>query len=716
MKRIISLMLTAVLLLSCVSMLSVRVSAEVPTYTASDACIKMMKEYEGFCEFPMWDYGQWTVGYGTRCPDDKLAEYKASGIPKEDAEALFRSFLRAFEKDINERVVQKNNLTLTQNQFDALVSFSYNCGSGWAYDTDSALYQAVTQGITGTELIRSFALWCSAGGEVLTMLLRRRLSEANMYINGEYSRTPPENYCYVLYNANGGTTSPRTQGYDATAGATPYPVPEYYGYTFEGWYTERVGGQKVTELTAEHNATTLYAHWVDGNGDPSYSQVGNVEVSVTATDVNVRTGPGTNYSKVGTVTKGDKLVITATTTGGGYVWGKFDKGWMALQYTDYETVVLEKPDDTDTTQPEETTEPTTETTQPEETTEPTTEATEPEETTQPTEPETEPAEPENTAVYGTVKVNEFLRVRSNAGTAYGVVELLKPNQRVQILEQKMVGSVNWGRISTGWISMQYVVLDKTENNNTNNSDNTGNTGNTGTTNTSVGTGTVINCTRLRIRSGPGTTYAIVGFVDSGEKITFTEFKKVGSVTWGKYSKGWISLDYVKLDTAGSTGGNATGGATTGSNTTGGAATNAVTGTVKVNEWLRVRSGPGTSYAVAGYLKPNERVEITEQKTVGAITWGKMSTGWISMQYVELDKTSGDSAATPTTPTTPAEDVRTVNATTLYIRKTPGTGTANTIVGYLYNGTKVTILETKTVDGRQWGRISNGWICLEYTKK
>ena len=217
---------------------------------------------------------------------------------------------------------------------------------------------------------------------------------------------------------------------------------------------------------------------------------------------------------------------------------------------------------------------------------------------------------------------------------------------------------------------------------------------------------IYNCNRLRIRSGAGTSYSIVGYVYSGNKVTFTEFKKVGSVTWGKISKGWISLDYVKLDSTGSN--NTT---TPGTSTTPPAT---VTGTVKVDEWLRVRSGPGTTYAVAGYMKPNEHVEITEQKTVGNITWGKTSKGWISMQYVVLDKAQSGGNNSSTQTQTPAADVRTVNATTLYIRKEPGTG--NTILGYLVNGTKVTILETKTVNGSQWGRISNGWICLDYTKK
>lgn len=46
---------------------------------------------------------------------------------------------------------------------------------------------------------------------------------------------------------------------------------------------------------------------------------------------------------------------------------------------------------------------------------------------------------------------------------------------------------------------------------------------------------------LNVRQGPGTNYAVVGAVRKGEKITLTEI----SNNWGKYSKGWISLEYVK---------------------------------------------------------------------------------------------------------------------------------------------------------------------------
>ena len=53
MKRIMSLVLTAVILLGCIGMFSVSAFAEetveeVPTYTTSDDCVKILKEYEGF--------------------------------------------------------------------------------------------------------------------------------------------------------------------------------------------------------------------------------------------------------------------------------------------------------------------------------------------------------------------------------------------------------------------------------------------------------------------------------------------------------------------------------------------------------------------------------------------------------------------------------------------------------------------------------------------
>ena len=100
MKRVMSLALAMIILLSVVVTTSITASAETVT-TASSECIELLKAYEGFCEYPYKDYGQWTIGYGTKCPDDKLATYKESGITVEEAEALLKIYVENYEKDIN---------------------------------------------------------------------------------------------------------------------------------------------------------------------------------------------------------------------------------------------------------------------------------------------------------------------------------------------------------------------------------------------------------------------------------------------------------------------------------------------------------------------------------------------------------------------------------------------------------------------------------------
>ena len=689
-KRITSFLMAMVMLLGVMSVAAVDTHAE-SALVASDECIRILKLEEGFSKTPYWDFTQYTVGYGTKCPDDMVEYYTQNGITEEEAETLLRNHLVSVERDINVKIIDKYALNLSQNQFDALVLFSYNCGTAWAYETNGTFHTAIAKGATGNDLIRAFALWCSAGNQVRTYLLRRRLSEANIYINNVYDQTPPENYCYVLYDGNGGTTSPRSQGYDSDLTATPYPTAVRAGYTFTGWYTAKSGGTKVTVLDASTKSMTLYAQWEDaeGNTPPSNDATAEnpVTVTVTGTDVNLRQGPGTNHTRVGVVTKGDTLVITETATGTGYTWGKSDRGWIALQYTNYDSVINNQTQEP-TTPSEPVTPPQTEPTQPPATEPPATQppATEP--------PATQPPaiEPEKPKVTGTVNVQDWLRIRSGPGTSYSIVGYLKPKQKVEILEQSTVGTQKWGKITEGWISMDYVILDS------NGSADTGTGNNNNNTTATVWTGKVI-ADELLIRSGPGTNHSIVSYLTYGTKVTVTEKKTNGSMQWGKIANGWICLNYVALDSAGS------GSAAPAPETN----TNTITGTVNVQEWLRVRSGPGTNYSIAGYLKPKEKVTITERKTVGGTVWGKISSGWISMDYVIVDSSTGSSGGTAPQPVT-----KTITADCLHVRSGPGT--SNSIVGYLYYGTKVQVLETTTAsNGTQWGKISSGWICMDYAK-
>ncbi len=798
MKRIISFALAIVVLLGLMSAGTVVVSATSAEPTgsaeaaetglkASDECIRILKEEEGFSLKPYWDYSQYTVGFGTRCPSDMLAYYQQNGITEEEAQVLLENHLTSIELDLNKRIVEGYGLALTQNQFDALVLFSFNCGTGWVFDNDGTLNKALKSGAAGNDLIRAFAVWCNAGGQIKDYLLRRRLSEANMYLNSVYSRTPPENYCYVLYDANGGTASPRSQGYDSNTPVAPYPTATYAGYTFVGWFTEREGGTQVTQLDIATKGGTLYAHWVDSEGNPPKKEVLSVPVTVNANDVNLRKGPGTNYTIVGSANIGDKMTITETASSGTLRWGKFDGGWICLQYTDFDTASQKPavPEETkpDATEPStEATEPSTEATKPStEATKPSTEATKP--STEATKPSTEATKPsgdktessstagtttpqEPAGTMGTVRVDSELNVRSGPSTGYAIAGKLKNGDRVQILEQKVNGTMVWGKIKQGWISMDYVTLDSTSNNENAGQSDSG----------AKWTGTVVNCDQLRLRSGPGTSYSCLGYIKAGEKVAIFEKKTNGSMVWGKVNNGWISLDYVTLDSDSSAGGTSGTGteakwtgtivdcdrlrlrsgpgtsytclgyinagekvaifekrtngsmvwgkvkngwisldyvAIDGENTASSNKGEAVSlsGTVDAEEYLRVRSGPGVNYSIAGYLYPGDKVQITEKKYSGSTPWGKVTKGWICMDYVKLTQEGDTQKPADTQQKEPSKTVKTVTASCLCVRSGPGTG--NSIVSYLYYGSKVEITETKKVGDMTWGKISNGWISMDY---
>ena len=174
-KRLASLIMAVVIFVSFAAAGAVTVSAETAEsqLKTSEACIQMLKEFEGFNEKPYWDYAQYTVGYGSRCPDEMLDYYMAYGIPEAEAEALLYNSLNKYEEALHTKLIEKYGLELTQNQFDALILFSYNCGSGWLYKEQDNLRNAIVSNAEPDVLVDLFARWCNAGGQILKPLVRR---------------------------------------------------------------------------------------------------------------------------------------------------------------------------------------------------------------------------------------------------------------------------------------------------------------------------------------------------------------------------------------------------------------------------------------------------------------------------------------------------------------------------------------------------------------
>lgn len=133
--------------------------------------IDLIKKFEG-CRLEAYKCpaGIWTIGYGhTKGVKGGMI------ISREQAKEFLREDLRIFEQAVEACV----KVPLSQNQFDALVSFCYNCGSG-ALKT-STLLRLLNEG-KYSEAGEQFLRWNKAGGKVLVGLTRRREKERELFL------------------------------------------------------------------------------------------------------------------------------------------------------------------------------------------------------------------------------------------------------------------------------------------------------------------------------------------------------------------------------------------------------------------------------------------------------------------------------------------------------------------------------------------------------
>ena len=144
--------------------------------TISDEGISLIKRYEGYKTTPYrCPAGLYTVGYGhvigngLQLPD----EWNRTFFLGEIDELLERDLAR-FERG----VLRYCTVYLTQSQFDALVSFSFNLGLGVLQR--STLRQKLNRGdYDGAS--KEFLKYTRAGGKVLKGLVRRRQAEYNLF-------------------------------------------------------------------------------------------------------------------------------------------------------------------------------------------------------------------------------------------------------------------------------------------------------------------------------------------------------------------------------------------------------------------------------------------------------------------------------------------------------------------------------------------------------
>ena len=133
--------------------------------------IDLIKKFEG-CRLEAYrcPAGVWTIGYG-----HTKGVQNGQKITQAQAEEFLIEDLKVYEKAVESCV----KVPLSQNQFDALVSFCYNCG-GEALRT-STLLKLLNEG-KYKNAAEQFLRWNKAGGKVLVGLTRRREEEKKLFL------------------------------------------------------------------------------------------------------------------------------------------------------------------------------------------------------------------------------------------------------------------------------------------------------------------------------------------------------------------------------------------------------------------------------------------------------------------------------------------------------------------------------------------------------
>jgi len=143
---------------------------------ASKQCLKMLAHHEGVRQKPYrCPAGLWTVGVGHLIGDGlTLPDSWNRTFGLEEVYAILAVDVRKFELGVARYI----NVELTQNQFDALVSFAFNLGLGTLQR--STLRAKLNRG-DKNGAIKSLLKYNKAGGKVLKGLDTRRKDEANLF-------------------------------------------------------------------------------------------------------------------------------------------------------------------------------------------------------------------------------------------------------------------------------------------------------------------------------------------------------------------------------------------------------------------------------------------------------------------------------------------------------------------------------------------------------
>ena len=383
----------------------------------------------------------------------------------------------------------------------------------------------------------------------------------------------------------------------------------------------------------------------------------NAATTATTTDyVNLRTGAGTGYSVITTVSKGASLTLLDTSNSSWYKV-QTSSGLSGYMSADYLKVNADSSSGTS-----------------------------------------------SSAGVTTAYVN----LRSGAGTGYSVLATISIGTNVTIYETLS----GWYKVKTqsgreGYMSSDYVKVTSSAQPSTP----APSTPSTPSTPTDESKGTATVTVYLNLRSGAGTGFSVITTLAPNTKVTLLD---VGNSSWYKVktpsgNTGYLSTDYLNVSLnqeppkpqepeAPS------------------APTDETKGTATVTVYLNLRSGAGTGYSVITTLAPSTTVTLLD---VSNSSWYKVktssgNTGYLSTDYLKVTLTQK-----PETPSTPAptDETKGTAVTTDYVNLRSGAGTNYSRITTLALGAKLTLLD---ISNSSWYKVKTeggniGYVSTDYIK-
>ena len=310
-KRLVSILMTGTMLFGGAGLLPaeygktlVASAADVGSMYPVDSTYVFLKGVEGFSSQCFWDVSQWTIGYGNKCPYNHSLDGSTNGqkgghsISESEARQLFNDKLTGY---VNTLKSNCKGLSMNQNQFDALLSATYNHGN-----VNNCPLKYYLQGtLSADEAREQYLEWyINKGTNTEQGLRNRRKKEADLFfrsepINSIVDNNYPNNLSCTApskintYDEYGNKESNRwvdagdsctlievyTSGYwkiDYPAGNTrriayiklsewnPYPFPPFNPWEVDTRYNTNVSCTAPAQIhTYDSNGNQESNRWVD---------------------------------------------------------------------------------------------------------------------------------------------------------------------------------------------------------------------------------------------------------------------------------------------------------------------------------------------------------------------------------------------------------------------------------------------------------------------